>query len=104
MGRSDSRSQSPTQWDNESRVSSRGSPLQRPELSLLTIPSDRRNAIQADCDVFMRAPDLHREEPACSLLRAGEADWGRMYSSRRRPEPCEAKEVRPRARSIGAGG
>jgi len=44
--------------------------------------------------VFMGAPDLHREEPACSLLRAGEADWGRMYSSRRRPEPCEAQEVR----------
>jgi hypothetical protein len=53
--------------------------------SLLKIPSDRKNAIQADCDVFLETPDPHREEPACSLLQAGEADWRRMCSSRRRP-------------------
>jgi len=43
-------------------------------LSLLKIPSAGKKVNQTDCDVFMEAPDLHREEPACSLLRAGEAD------------------------------
>jgi len=42
------------------------------DLSILKIPSGMRNAIQANCDVVMGAPDLHRQEPACWLLQAGE--------------------------------
>ena len=57
-------------------------PVPTDDLSLLKIPSDGKDAIRIDCDVFMRAPDLHREEPACSLLRADEAGRGWMCSSR----------------------
>src|SRR5207249_11113418 len=36
----------------------------RDQVSLLKSPSGVKHAIEADCDAFMGAPDIHREEPA----------------------------------------